>query len=205
MLIHSIVLWLPYVKIITIITHNFKTLKCIQKNLLDLPFKSNFIYRGLHVDKQKRCFSCNRVLQFNGKFNTIFGEMDFHTEFAMVLLFVYAFQNWGPFTNIHSNIQIHTCKHTTARTNLLVGTKIYALHIACIETDLSLMNVFHLSLMIEKHDIQPFDIFPFCSLQSSSCRNWNDLTHIFFLNYQGIADEDFIFAAITIIVCFPNK
>ena len=95
--------------------------------------------------------------------------------------------------------------HTNARTNLLVGTKIYALHIACIETDLSLMNVFHLSLMIEKHDIQPFDIFPFCSLQSSSCRNWNDLTHIFFLNYQGIADEDFIFAAITIIVCFPNK
>ena len=93
--------------------------------------------------------------------------MDFHTEFAMVLLFVYAFQNWGPFTNIHSNIQIHT----NARTNLLVGTKIYALHIACIETDLSLMNVFHLSLMIEKHDIQPFDIFPFCSLQSSSCRN----------------------------------
>ena len=38
--------------------------------------------------------------------------MDFHTEFAMVLLFVYAFQNWGPFTNIHSNIQIHTHKRT---------------------------------------------------------------------------------------------
>ena len=33
--------------------------------------------------------------------------MDFHTEFAMVLLFVYAFQNWDPFTNIHSNIQIY--------------------------------------------------------------------------------------------------
>ena len=107
--------------------------------------------------------------------------------------------------SIYEHTQEYWNKHTTARTNLLVGTKIYALHIACIETDLSLMNVFHLSLMIEKHDIQPFDIFPFCSLQSSSCRNWNDLTHIFFLNYQGIADEDFIFAAITIIVCFPNN
>ena len=76
-------------------------------------------------------------------------------------------------------------KHTTARTNLLVWIKIYALHIACVETDVSLMNVFHLSLMIEKHDIQPYDIFPFCSLQSYSCRNWNDLTHIFFHNYSG--------------------
>ena len=67
---------------------------------------------------------------------------------------------------------IHTQHiHTFARTNLLVGTKIYALHIACIEIDLSLMNIFHLSLMIEKHDIRPYVIFPFCSLQSSSCRN----------------------------------
>ena len=108
--------------------------------------------------------------------------MDFHTEFGMVLLFVYAFQNWDPFTNIHSNIQIHTCKHTTARTNLLVGTKIYAVHIACIKTDLSLMNVFHLSINDRKtwHPTK-YDIFPFCSLQSSSCRNWNDLTHIFLL------------------------
>ena len=40
----------------------------------------------------------------------------------------------------------YTHKHTTARTNVLVGTKIYAVHIACIETDLSLMNVFHLSI-----------------------------------------------------------
>ena len=104
--------------------------------------------------------------------------MDFHTEFGMVLLFVYAFQNWDPFTNIHSNIQILT--HT--RPNLLVGTKIYALHIACVETDLSLMNVFHLSINDWKtwHPTK-YDIFPFCSLQSSSCRNWNDLTHIFSL------------------------
>ena len=99
-----------YVKTITIITYNFITLKCIWSNLLDLPSKSNFPCRWLHVDKKKIYFSCNRVVQFNGKFNTIFGEMDFHTEFGMVLLFVYAFQNWDPFTNIHSNIQIHTYK-----------------------------------------------------------------------------------------------
>ena len=73
-------------------------------------------------------------------------------------------------------------KHTIARTNVLVGTKIYAVHIACIETDLSLMNVFHLFINDWKtwHPTK-YDIFPFCSLQSSSCRNWNDLTHIFLL------------------------
>ena len=72
-------------------------------------------------------------------------------------------------TGVH--LRTYTVIHTHARTNLLVGTKIYALHIACIEIDLSLMNIFHLSLMIEKHDIQLYAMFPFCSLQSSSCRN----------------------------------
>ena len=105
------------------------------------------------------------------------------------------------------HLRTYTVIFKYTRTNLLIGTKIYAVHIACIKTDLSLMNVFHLSINDWKtwHPTK-YDIFFLFALFNHLLAAIEMTSRTFsFIIIQGIADEDFIFAAITIIVCFPNK